>query len=85
MTGSVTVTVLFFAAARDAVRLDSTAITSPGPLDGNRLLELLCERFPALAAHRALLRLAVNEEYAEPDRLLADGDEVALIPPVCGG
>jgi molybdopterin synthase catalytic subunit len=28
---------------------------------------------------------AVNKEYAPPDRLLAEGDEVALIPPVSGG
>ncbi len=31
------------------------------------------------------LLYAVNEEYAEPHRPLADGDEVALIPPVSGG
>ena len=31
------------------------------------------------------LLYAVNREYAAPDRLLADGDEVALIPPVSGG
>jgi MoaE-MoaD fusion protein len=31
------------------------------------------------------LLYAVNRDYAEPDRLLADGDEVALIPPVSGG
>jgi molybdopterin synthase catalytic subunit len=28
---------------------------------------------------------AVNREYSPPDRPLADGDEVALIPPVSGG
>jgi MoaE-MoaD fusion protein len=31
------------------------------------------------------LLYAVNKEYAERDRVLADGDEVALIPPVSGG
>jgi molybdopterin synthase catalytic subunit len=31
------------------------------------------------------LLYAVNKEYAEPGRALADGDEVALIPPVSGG
>jgi len=31
------------------------------------------------------LLYAVNKAYAERDRLLADGDEVALIPPVSGG
>ena len=31
------------------------------------------------------LLYAVNKEYATPDRALADGDEVAIIPPVSGG
>jgi len=31
------------------------------------------------------LLYAVNQEYADRDRKLADGDEVALIPPVSGG
>jgi len=31
------------------------------------------------------LLYAVNKEYAKADRSLADGDEVALIPPVSGG
>jgi len=31
------------------------------------------------------LLYAVNREYADRDRVLADGDEVALIPPVSGG
>jgi MoaE-MoaD fusion protein len=31
------------------------------------------------------LLYAVNQEYAEPSTPLADGDEVALIPPVSGG
>jgi molybdopterin synthase catalytic subunit len=31
------------------------------------------------------LTIAVNHSYAPPNRVLADGDEVALIPPVSGG
>ena len=31
------------------------------------------------------LLYAVNKQYARHDRVLADGDEVALIPPVSGG
>jgi molybdopterin converting factor subunit 1 len=29
--------------------------------------------------------LAVNQRYAQPETRLAEGDEVALIPPVAGG
>ena len=29
--------------------------------------------------------VAVNQEYAGPDQLLSDGDEVAILPPVSGG
>ena len=32
-----------------------------------------------------LLRFARNGDYAEPTTMLADGDEVAMIPPVSGG
>jgi len=31
------------------------------------------------------LLYAVNSEYVAPDHRLADGDEVAFIPPVSGG
>ncbi len=38
-----------------------------------------------LGEEPAGLLYAVNREYAERDRVLEDGDEVALIPPVSGG
>src|SRR6478736_8747394 len=38
-----------------------------------------------LGEEPAGLLYAVNKEYAEPDQRLADGDEVAVIPPVSGG
>jgi len=42
-------------------------------------------RFPVLAPGRPYLRFARNGEYAEAGTTLADGDEVAFIPPVSGG
>jgi molybdopterin synthase catalytic subunit len=43
------------------------------------------EVVPALAPGRSSLRFAVNGDYSASDRPLADGDEIACIPPVSGG
>ena len=32
-----------------------------------------------------IVRVAVNQKYADPDHPVAPGDEVALFPPVTGG
>jgi MoaE-MoaD fusion protein len=50
-------------------------------------IETLRDVWPALGlgAEPDGLLYAVNREYATPDRSLAEGDEVALIPPVSGG
>ena len=45
----------------------------------------LVERTPALAAHRPYVRAARNGAYAGWDDGLADGDEIAFLPPVAGG
>jgi molybdopterin synthase catalytic subunit len=45
----------------------------------------LVERHPVLAPGRSFVRFARNADYAEPSTELADGDELAVIPPVSGG
>ena len=45
----------------------------------------LIERHPNLASGRSAVRFARNGSYAPPETPLADGDEVAMIPPVSGG
>jgi molybdopterin converting factor subunit 1 len=38
-----------------------------------------------LALPESLLRVAINEEFCDWERPLADGDRVVFIPPVAGG
>ena len=45
----------------------------------------LAARFPAIASGRPFVRFARNGDYAEAGTALADGDEVACIPPISGG
>jgi MoaE-MoaD fusion protein len=74
----VTVRVRLFAALRER------AGWSERELDG---VTRVADVWPALGLGNEPpgLLYAVNREYAPPDRELADGDEVALIPPVSGG
>jgi molybdopterin synthase catalytic subunit len=56
--------------------------------DGITLRELvdgIVAKYPRLADHRGSMLLAVNEDLAAGERVLSDGDEVALLPPVSGG
>ncbi len=45
----------------------------------------LAARFEALQPHRPYVRPARNAAYAAWDAPLADGDEIAFLPPVSGG
>ena len=45
----------------------------------------LVARVPAISPGRQFVRFARNGEYADGDSPLADGDEVACIPPISGG
>jgi len=48
-------------------------------------VDLLVEEYPDAADLFAACRVAVNREFVSPDSPIADGAEVALIPPVSGG
>ncbi len=45
----------------------------------------LREQHPGLAAYDGAIAIAVNQSFASSSTLLAEGDEVALLPPVSGG
>jgi molybdopterin converting factor subunit 1 len=82
------ITVRYFALLRERMGRESDVLSwdDAEPTVG-RLREHLADRVPALAAllSGGTLLVAVNREYAAADAVLADGDEVALFPPVTGG
>ena len=45
----------------------------------------LAHDFPAMAPYRGSVSGARNAEYARMDAMVADGDEIAFLPPVSGG
>lgn len=80
------IVVMCFGALRErlaGVREEKVTVDDGTTAEG--LVDHLCESYPGLAQHRDHVRVAVNEDFAASNRVLADGDVVALIPPVAGG
>jgi molybdopterin converting factor small subunit len=76
--------VIAFGIAKD---IFGASIIETEPYDGasvGTLRNLLEQKYPKLK-ELATYMIAVNSEYAEPNVVLAPGDEVAIIPPVSGG
>ncbi len=80
------VTVLFFAAVKDLVGKDEiTEILPPGVRDVRGFVSWLENVHPELTGRMVHVRIARNEQFAAPDEPLAEGDVLALVPPVAGG
>jgi molybdopterin converting factor small subunit len=69
--------------------LREAAGTGTAEFPGNTVAEVLdaatAEYGPAFGRHLSIAKVWVNGDPAAPDAAVADGDEVALIPPVSGG
>jgi len=77
--------VLFFGMLKDVVGKSSDWIDLA---DGAAIRDVLAHygaQIPRLKESLPSLAVAVNQQYAGPDRKLKSGDEVALLPPVSGG
>jgi MoaE-MoaD fusion protein len=81
----ITVSVLFFGAARDAVGHEEIELTINPGSTAAQVFEQLAWSHPELQRFGKSLLLAVNQEYADLKREVRNGDEVAIFPPVSGG
>lgn len=81
-----TLEVLYFAVVRDRVGRDSERLQPPESVRTvAELASWLATRHPPLASALPHVRFARNLAFASGDERLADGDVVAIMPPVAGG
>ncbi|HSX62032.1 MAG TPA: MoaD/ThiS family protein [Tahibacter sp.] len=74
---------LYFASLRDCAGCDGETVATAATQPRELYAQLAQRHGFALAPER--LRVAVNGEFANWDRALADGDEIVFLPPVSGG
>jgi len=79
------VTVRLFAILRQQAGWRERVLELPAGATIDDAWRALVALVPALAASREIVRFARNRQYAQSSELLADGDELVLIPPVAGG
>jgi sulfur-carrier protein len=82
-----TVKVLYFASLREQVGTPGEELdASPTTVSGLRaLLIARGGAWQSALAQGKALRVAVNQEMAQPTTQIRPGDEVAFFPPVTGG
>ena len=76
---------LYFAVLRERFGRDSERVELGEPATVADLLAWVRERQPSFPPLERRVQVAVNRQVVPSTQALADGDEVALIPPVSGG
>ena len=82
---AVRITVRLFAMQRAQTGLRNHDLELPDGADVAAAWRALLADLPVLAAAEGSVRFARNGAYVDVDERLADGDELAVIPPVAGG
>ncbi len=79
------VKVRLFARLRELVGAGELQREVPAGATVATVWEGLAAEFPAVAAYRSSISSAINADYAKMTATVAEGDEVAFLPPVSGG
>jgi molybdopterin synthase catalytic subunit len=80
-----TVTVLYFALARDRLGIDHEQLTLSSHVGAGDVLTAIRARHPAHAALIERCRVAIDHQFVDAPVAISDHSEIALIPPVSGG
>lgn len=77
--------VLYFAVFRDKLGRDEDVVAIADGGCVRDAVAALAARYDVIDKLRGRFRVAVNQDFVDDDTALAEGDELALIPPVAGG
>ncbi len=77
--------VLYFAVFRERIGRDEEMLELPEGATVATAIEQLGALHPAIGKLRGRYRVAVDHDFTDDTHVLADGAELALIPPVAGG
>jgi len=82
---AIAVRVRLFARLREQAGTETATLELPAGSSLADVYEALRSKHGALESNRNAVRAALNQEFKEWSAEVADGDEVAFIPPVSGG
>ncbi|TAN31966.1 molybdopterin converting factor subunit 1 [bacterium] len=85
MAVAIAVRARLFARLREQAGTESQTVELPAGSTLADVYQALRRSHPALEPDRAAVRAALNQEFADWSAEVANGDEVAFIPPVSGG
>ncbi len=77
--------VLFFGPLKDIVHRSEDTFEADGPVSLADVFNHYAVRFPGLAALRPTTLFARNQQFSDGSTPVAEGDEIAFLPPVSGG
>jgi molybdopterin converting factor subunit 1 len=79
------VTVRLFARLRDIAGTGELTRETPTGANVGAVWSSLVSDYPELAAYEKAISCAVNADYSRFSAAVAEGDEIAFLPPVSGG
>ena len=81
------VNVLFFGATADSVGEREVEVSLEEDVDAENAFAQIFDKFPNLQRNhnKKSLHFAVNQEYANGDEIIENGDELAIFTAVSGG
>ena len=85
MAEDIQITVKLFAIFQEVLATDELQINLEPSTSVSAIFDRLVSQHPHLEKWRSLTRYAVNLNFVDPQTIIKNGDEVALIPPVSGG